>query len=230
MTGLSPNPLSRSTAQDVALAGAAHTIICEDRDFADWRGGAEHALIWGVLTDTDDVRAAVESARAHWADVLLERYARQPHITLGYGGPAPKPGATPQDPPYTAERLRADRAAIEELGLSPFEVRIGGWDTFQMVPYLRAEAPELHAAAGALGNEPRRPYVPHVTIGLYSVSVPLKVVADRADRWESPSIVVPVTRLSLLSYEAADVAGPLTEVDSIDLTRPARTPPGTRSG
>ena len=110
------------------------------------------------------------------------------------------------------------------------QVRIGGWDTFQMVPYLRAEAPELHAAAGALGNEPRRPYVPHVTIGLYSVSVPLKVVADRADRWESPSIVVPVTRLSLLSYEAADVAGPLTEVDSIDLTRPARTPPGTRSG
>jgi len=207
-----------------------HSIACHDRDFTQWRGGADHALIWAVLADVDHVRAAVDSARAHWADVLLPRYDRQPHITVGYGGPVPKPGATPEDEPYTPERIAADRAAVEALGLSPFDVRIGGWDTFQMVPYLRAEAPELQAVARALREDRRRPYVPHVTIGMYAVSAPLSGLAGRAAGWESPSITLPVTRLSLLRYDAADVAGPLTEVDAIDLTRPVRTPRGTPSG
>ena len=130
----------------------------------------------------------------------------------------------------THRLIAADRAAVEALGLSPFDVRIGGWDTFQMVPYLRAEAPELQAVARALREDRRRPYVPHVTIGMYAVSAPLSGLAGRAAGWESPSITLPVTRLSLLRYDAADVAGPLTEVDAIDLTRPVRTPRGTPSG
>lgn len=193
------------------------TIACEDRDFTQWRGAAEHVLIWAVLVDVDGVRAGVEQARARWADVLLPRYERQPHVTVGYGGPLPAVGAAPADPVYTQERAESDRAALECLALAPFEVRVGGWGSFQMSPYLRAEAPELEMLAGALGEGRRRPYVPHVTIGLYSISVPLAEVAARAEGWVSPAVTVPVSRVSLLRYEAADVAGPLEEVAAVEL-------------
>ena len=126
------------------------TIACEDRDFTEWHGGARHVLIWAVLVDTDEVRAAVAAARAHWAEVLLPRYERQPHVTLRYGGPVPLAGTTPLDPVYSQELLDTDRALLEGLALKPFPLHIGGWDTFPMVPYLRAEAPEVYAIAEAL--------------------------------------------------------------------------------
>lgn len=193
------------------------TIACEDRDFTEWRGGAEHVLIWAVLVDVDGVRAAVDQARARWADVLLPRYERQPHVTLGYGGPVAAEGMAPADPVYTQERLDADRRALERLDLAPFDVRIGGWGTFEMSPYLRAEATELEVMAEALGEGRRRAYVPHVTVGHYSVAVPLASVAERAEGWEFDELVVPVRRVSLLRYEAADIAGPLEEITAVEL-------------
>ncbi|MDO5676949.1 MAG: 2'-5' RNA ligase family protein [Propionibacteriaceae bacterium] len=194
------------------------TIACDDRDFTEWHGGARHILIWAALVDTDEVRAAVESAREHWAGVLLPRYERQPHITVRYGGPVPREGAVPMDPLYTDERVAADRATIEALRLSPFDVRIGGWSTFEMVPYLHAEAPELGLTAGALGEDLLRPYVPHVTIGHYAVEAPLAEMSALGAGWSWPEAVVRIERLSLLRYDAADIAGPLTVVDEVPLT------------
>lgn len=199
-------------------AVTTRTIACEDRDFVEWRGAAEHVLIWAVLIDDDGVRAAVESARSHWSDVLLPRYQRQPHITLGYGGPMPAPGAQPLDPPYSLEQAAADLAAVEALNLAPFEVEISGWDAFQMGPFLHARAPELTLLATTLREDRLRPYIPHVTIGHWAVSTPMSDVGARASQWQWPPITVPVSRLSLLRYDAADIAGPLTEVGGIGLT------------
>lgn len=193
------------------------TIACEDRDFTHWRGGAEHVLVWAVDVDVPEVRAMVAAARRRWAEVLLPRYQRQPHVTVGYGGPMPAPGPAPQDEPYTPARIDAARAAVEALRLAPFEVRIGGWGSFQMTPYLAAQAPELQALAQALGEDRVRPYVPHVTIGHYAVARPVAEVAARAEGWSQPEVTVPVTAVSLLRYDAADIAGPLTEVERVAL-------------
>lgn len=179
-------------------------------------------LIWAALVDTDGVAEAVASARTHWAEVLLPRYARQPHVTLGYGGPVPFPGASPADPAYSPERLAEDRATLNRLRMPPFDVRIGGWDTFPMVPYLKAEAPELRQIATSLGEGKLRPYVPHVTLGHYAVEVPLSEVRAMASSWSWPEVSLRVNRLSLLRYDASDIAGPLTEVDCVKLGPPER--------
>lgn len=194
------------------------TIACEDRDFTEWRGGSEHVLVWAVLLDDDGVRAAVESARSHWSDVLLPRYERQPHITVGYGGLVPASGVPPLDLMYPPEQAAADRAAVEALNLAPFDVEISGWDAFQMGPFLRARAPELAMLATTLREDNIRPYIPHVTIGHWAVSTPMSDVGARASQWQWPAITVQVSRLSLLRYDAADIAGPLTEVGSVSLT------------
>ena len=201
----------------MADGGWAVTVACEDRDFTEWRGGAQHVLVWAVDVDVPEVRAMIASARQRWADVLLPRYDRQPHVTIGYGGPMPADGPAPMDEVYTAERVEEAHAAVEALRLQPFEVRIGGWGSFQMSPFVAARAPELEALAEALGEGRERPYVPHVTIGHYGVAVPLAEVAVLGECWESPEVVVPVDRVSLMRYDAADIAGSLTEVGCVPL-------------
>lgn len=196
------------------------TVACEDRDFIEWHGGSAHAVVWAVEADTDQVRGAVSSARAHWGDVLLPRHQRQPHITLAYAGPLAAPGAQPVDEPYTALRLAGDLARLTSLGMGPFRVAVGGWGTFPMVPFLRASAPELHALNAALmaGSAYDGGYVPHVTIGHYGVSRPLAEVTARAARWAAPSVdPIDVTAVTLLAYETHDIAGPLAVVGRLSL-------------
>jgi hypothetical protein len=54
-------------------------------------------------------------------------------------------------------------------------------------------------------------YVPHVTVGLYADAWPLAMVQARLSRCVLPEPQrVSVTGLSLLSYAAAEIGGPLT--------------------
>lgn len=213
-------------------AGPGRTIACEDRDFVEWHGGCEHALVWAVEADAAPVRAAVASARERWSDVLLPRHQRQPHITVAYAGPVPTPGATPVDAPYTPDRLVSDLERLRAVGIGPFTVRVGGWDTFPMVPYLPAAAPELVRLNAALtqGSPHDGGYVPHVTIGHYAVSRPTDELRARAAGWRAPRIdPLEVAEISLLAYATRDIAGPLTTVGRLRLAdgawlRTARLP------
>lgn len=194
---------------------AGETMICEDRDFAQWRGGAEHVVVWAIDVDCPETRAMLAAARELWAGVLLPRYERQPHITIAYGGPLPASGPAPYDPVYTADHLAAARAAIAALRLSPFEVLIGGYGSFEMSPYLAVQGPELHALAQALGKRRDLPYVPHVTVGHYGVRTPIAEVLRGAGA--PPPVRVRVNEVSLMRYDAADIAGPLTRVEAVRL-------------
>lgn len=200
--------------------GPDRTIACEDRDFVEWHGGCEHALVWAVEADAAPVRAAVASARERWSDVLLPRHLRQPHITVAYAGPVPAPGATPVDAPYTRERFVSDLERLRAVGVGSFTVRVGGWDTFPMVPYLPAAAPELARLNAALtqGSPHDGGYVPHVTIGHYAVSRPMDELRARAAGWRAPRIdPLEVAEISLLAYATRDIAGPLTTVGRLRL-------------
>lgn len=195
------------------------TVACEDRDFPEWHGGCRHALVWAVDADVEGVREAVRDARGRLATVLLPRYVRQPHITLAYAGIVASPGARPVDEPYSRSRLHDDLARLRALAQGPFEVAVGGWGTFPMVPYLHASAPELAAANAALlaGSPYAGGYVPHVTVGHYSVSRLLAEIACHMDGWVAPGVVVEVREWVLLAYETHDIAGPLTTVGRLSL-------------
>lgn len=200
-----------------------HTLVTEDRDFVDWHGGCRHALVWVADVDTPAVRDAVAAMRERLGGLLLPRYLRQPHITVAFGGLAPEPETRPTGVLYPPELIELHSARVAALGVTPFTVRIGGWDTFTTTPYLRAAADELRVLHHALIQE--RPksadfapvYVTHVTTGHFGVSVPLDEVRRRMDGFSYPDLEVRVDHLTLARYEAADIAGPLTEVARVDL-------------
>ena len=107
--------------------------------------------------------------------------------------------------------------AMRALQLTTFEIEIGGLDTFSSVPYFTVQEPsgQLAALRACMAKKDLQgmpdSYVPHVTVGLYANAWPLAMVQARLNRCVLPEPVrVPVTGLSLLSYAAAEIGGPLT--------------------
>lgn len=189
------------------------TIACEDRDFAEWHNGHRYAAVWAFELDQPEVRDLLDQARHRLKPLLLPRYERQPHVTVAFAGLI-------ADEDFSDEHLDADLALLRGLHTGPVTLRATGWDSFPMVPYLRVDADWPHAAREALNRS--RPlaaesYQPHVTVGLYSVVVPVQeavgLLAELpcGGSWELPE-------LSLLRYETADVVGPLEVVGRLDLT------------
>lgn len=192
------------------------TIACRDEDFTRWHGGCRLAALWAIDVDGAQMREAVQTVRNRWADVLLTRYERQPHVTLAYRGLIPHEGCRPRDMLFTATQLERDVEALRSASVGGFTLRSGQWATFPMVPYLMVGvAPELAVLHEALGGGDD--YVPHVTAGQYSVSVPIAEVAARAAGWAPPSVEVEVASVALMTYETHDVSGPLTVVGRFDL-------------
>lgn len=199
------------------------TVPSQIRDFPEWHGGCRHALVWALEVDTVAVRALVEQGRERLAGIVAPRYGRQPHVTLAYAGLEPLEGATPGGHLYRDDDLAADLAALRAASAGPLELTISGWGSFSMAPYLAVDCPTLpQLAAGLAGASPD--YVPHVTLGLYSVAVPIADVAGRLADWPASGLRLTVGAASLLSYETADIAGPLTTVGRLDLTDGTWTP------
>lgn len=57
-----------------------------------------------------------------------------------------------------------------------------------------------------------------MTIGLYGVAEHIDLVAERMTGWPAAAVQVEVGAASLLRYETADIAGPLSTVGRLDLT------------
>lgn len=184
------------------------TLACEDRDFPEWHRGIPRAYLWGALAPVD-----IAPARAALAGLLLPRYERQPHVTVAYCGLEGRD--------FDDERLRLDLERLAPLARGPVAVRPRGWASFTPSPMLELDGGWLAQAHLALSEGlPDRipsPYRPHVTVGFYSVEVPLDVPLGRLSDVPVPaSWVVPT--LQLLSYDTHDIAGPLTVVGELDLT------------
>lgn len=186
-----------------------------DADFVEWHGGCRHALVWAVDLDRDDVVALTSRARERLAPLLLSRYVRQPHLTLAYAGLAPTPGARPADRIYSRREFAADLEALVAASVPPFDLVIGTFGSFPGAPYLAADGAGVATLHRALEPRPGH-YTPHVTLGLYTTSVPLSRVASSFADW-TETLVVHVPAVSLLRYETHDVAGPLERVGGFDL-------------
>ncbi|MDF1488971.1 2'-5' RNA ligase family protein [Tessaracoccus caeni] len=191
----------------------ALTIASEDRDFAEWHGGRTHAAVWAFDLDPPEVRGMIAAAHRCLSHLLLPRYARQPHVTVAFAGLM-----APDD--FDDARLDADLSLLRGLMAGPVTLTATGWASFPMAPYLRVDADWPHEARAALNIS--RPlaaetYQPHVTVGLYDTVVPIRDAVGLLDGLPFGGAWT-LSHLSLLRYEAADIAGPLEIVGRLDLT------------
>ena len=204
-----------------SVAPAGFTIRNVRRDFPEWHRGRPRYALWALDVDDPSVRQRVDAAQRHLADLLLDRYRRQPHVTVDLCG-------FPCDSPRHADDFGTDAwhaqlAALRRARPAPFEVGIGALASFASAPYLAVHDAGGHIAAlreclasGDPGKADGRD-APHVTVGLYADAWPMSAVQARLRSFpaEEP-LRVRVTGISLMSYAAAEIGGPLTRIAAFD--------------
>ncbi len=204
--------------QDFLAAGV--TLVNRRDDFFAWHQGRPRYCLWAL--ELEGGTTAMSAAQSHLASHLLEGYCRQPHITLSLCGfPAARPGATDE---FGEREFIGWERALVSAGLGCFQVAFGGLRSFSSAPYFSVVDCEggikrLRAAlAGSEGGDRVGAYVPHVTVGLYGAAWPVAEVARHLVAFSGP-MPEPcrVERVSLLSYEAAVIGGPLRREASFDL-------------
>lgn len=206
------------------LQAPAQSIACERRDYPEWHRGRPRYGVWTLPVECPRVLARLERAQAHLGDWLHTGYRRQAHVTLFVCGfPATQAQC---DDDFPEERLAAQLDALRGLRAGPFELQIGGLDSFASAPFLRVGDPDgrltaLRAALAEQSAEIRQtPYHPHLTVGLYAQSVPRAQLQQRLlALTESAPLALQVTELHYSTYAAAELFGPLRTDRQITLRR-----------
>jgi 2'-5' RNA ligase len=196
------------------FCSSGQTIANVRRDFPEWHKGRARYLLWAIDVDRTAVRAQLASASAHLADLLLGNYRRQPHITLalcGFSCSAPQ-----CDDDVGLAQIDAQIAALRLVHPRSFAIDIGSLSSFSSAPFLHVAAAGDEIAAlraclvTALDHRPDE-YTAHVTVGLYQDAWPSAPVGLRLAAFTAaPATRCIVDRISLMSYAAVDIAGPLT--------------------
>jgi hypothetical protein len=204
-----------------SLAPAGFTIPNVRRDFPEWHLGRPRYALWALDVDDPSVRQRVDAAQRHLADLLLDGYRRQPHVTVDLCG-FPCDSARHADD-FGTESLHAQLAALRRARPAPFEIGIGALASFASAPYLAVHDAGGHVAAlreclasGDPGKADGRD-APHVTVGLYADAWPMSAVQARLRSFPAAEpLRVLVTGISLMCYAAAKIGGPLTRIAAFD--------------
>ena len=192
------------------------TIPAEARDFPEWHHGRETYAVWVLTMDDKTIQDKFVSAREHLNGYLLEPYHRQPHITLfvcGFLVDTPK-----YNDDFTHAQLQAQIQALENADIQPFEIEIGGLNSFASAPYLEVNdssngIAQLREILSRGAREFRTaPYTPHLTVGLYAGAFPSMEVAKRMVEFQSKPILKKVTQITLATYQAKEFAGKLSYI------------------
>lgn len=186
----------------------------ERRDFAEWHRGRSPYVFWALDVDLPAVRAELARVAVGLGEWLLDDYQRQPHVTLDLCGfPRLRPVG---DDEFGAALLEGQIARLSAAGLAPFEIVIGGLNSFLSAPYLEVHDPANRLAtiraalADSDSNRLFGDYVPHCTVGLYGAEWPTgEVLARFRNLSDGTAIRVPIDRVCLMSYEPAEIAGRL---------------------
>lgn len=192
----------------------AQTLACELRDYPEWHRGRPRYGVWTVPVECPRLLARFERARAQLGEWLHRDYRRQAHITLFVCGFPAEQALLDDD--FPLERLAAQQQALRELGAAPFELQIGGLDSFASAPFLTVSDPDqrldaLRAALGKYSAEIRQaPYHAHLTVGLYARAVPCAQMRQRLAAFtDRAPLALPVRELHFSTYAAAELGGPL---------------------
>ena len=195
------------------LHGPARLLPAEWRDHPEWHRGRPRYALWSIPVECPRVLERLRTARELLGDWLHPPGARQAHITLFVCGfPAARPH---HDDDIAPAVLEAQRQALDALRLAPFELHIGGLDSFASAAFLRVtdegQLAHLRRPLGQLSSEIRQaPYVPHLTLGLYRHAASAEDWRRRAEPLRHcPPLALPVRELQLLSYAATEPQGAL---------------------
>jgi 2'-5' RNA ligase len=197
------------------------TLCNVRRDFTEWHRSRKRYALWALNLHGADIDQRMRDAQAHLADYLLDGYQRQPHITLSLCGfPSASP-ALPDD--FGAETLLAQLSALRQLRPAPFDIAIGDLDSFSSVPYLQVQADKhplmalRQCLASPAAQTPQAPYTAHVTVGLYGGVWPMAALRAQFKSFGLRSALArQITGISLVSYTAADIGGPLQTLAEFD--------------
>lgn len=198
-----------------------YTIKSVRQDFKEWHQGRLRYALWAIDVDFPAVRRQVSDAEQHLEKFLLEGYCRQPHITVGVSGfLSAKPHNTDD---YVRSNFEADVDALNNLQIQPFEIEIGTLASFSSAPFLHVNDPtnslhKLHTCLHSVTGDASFHYVPHLTVGLYSEAWSTKAVSGYMDAF--PQYFVTnhsISRISLMSYAAAEIGGKLVTIADYDL-------------
>jgi 2'-5' RNA ligase len=204
-----------------AFEGASLTIRNVRRDFPEWHLGRPRYLLWAIDVDTPLVRQRVLAAQRQLSGLLLDDYARQPHVTLSLCGfPSTAPCHADD---FGADALHGQVARLQREHPRPFEIRIGSLNSFASAPYLEVGDAGAHIArlrtclAPGEHNHPDGSYTPHVTVGLYADAWPTTDIRERLCHCaEDTPLDLRIERISLFGYRSADIGGALTRIADYD--------------
>ena len=205
------------------LYQAPGTIASDLRDFPEWHRGRKSYALWVLRCDNNAaINAKFRAARSHLGGYLHEHYHRQPHITLLVCGFLVKKNQHSDD--FTPAQLEAQKQALEKADVQPFEIEIGGMNSFASAPFL-----EVHDPAGNIKRlreimlngawEFRTaPYRPHLTIGLYKGTFPSKDVMARMSTFTSEPVRWIAKQVTFATYHTGQLAGKLSYTYNFNLT------------
>jgi len=197
------------------------TIPSIIRDYSEWHKGRRTYGVWLLDVSSGEVLRKVDSAKAHLSEYLLSPYLRGPHITIfvcGFLTDAPR-----LEDDYGREQFWVHSRALSERNIRPFSLEIGGLNSFASAPYLEVRDPEggierarevLSASAREIERET---FTPHITVGLYSGAFPSKDVVGRLSTFEFEPARLTLDRITFATYEAREIAGPLTHRYDVSL-------------
>lgn len=190
------------------------TIPAEDRDFPEWRRGRKIYAVWVLCLEDESIIKKFAAAREHLSGYLLEPYRRQPHITLFVCGFLVDGQRYNDD--FTRAQLQSQTQALEETNIPPFEIEIGGLNSFASAPFLEVSDPHggiarLREVLSHTAREFRTaPYTPHLTVGLYSAAFPSEEISGQIAKFQEKPIRSKVEQITFVTYRAQEIGGPLT--------------------
>ncbi len=194
--------------------GSKRTLCTEKRDYEKWHKGRLHYAVWTIGIPGGSVRSRFNQAKRHLAGFLLGPYRRQPHVTLFVCGFLAKVERFDDD--YTVEGLTGHLRELEKAKIEPFEIGIGGINSFAAAPFLEVFDVDggIHRIRHVLSSTHSEirgtEYLPHLTLGLYSNPFETAVVAERISSFgAAPPLTHLVDKISLSAYSASEIAGPL---------------------
>jgi len=190
------------------------TIPAEIRDFPEWHRGRKSYAVWILPCDENQpIQEKFNSAREYLKSYLLEPYSRQPHITLFVCGFLVEELKHNDD--FTPAQLKAQMKALEQETIAPFEIEIGGLNSFASAPYLEVNDPEngiarLRDILARGGGEFRTTtYTPHLTVGLYAGAFPSREVSNQLAIFPTNLVKCKIDHISLATYKAHEIASSL---------------------
>jgi 2'-5' RNA ligase len=201
---------------------SGRTLRSEERDYKEWHKGRREYAAWMIDIQSEPVRSRFDAAREHLAEFLLEPYRRQAHVTLfvcGFLVEVPR-----FDDDYAIEERKYHLRALREAEIAPFEIKVGGINSFAATPFLEVfdvggGIKRVREVLSSTRCEIRAgEYVPHLTLGLYSGEFEVAGVAERISSFGAVSpITYLVDEISLTTYSAFEIAGPLAAAYGVDL-------------